>query len=568
MFTKRLATFLLTSVLIFSILLAGCSSNSVKTSANSNKKTGPTVFKRIGSWPKPPLYQGNPFGSGGVGEAYAPCFEGLYQYARTTDLIYPRLAASMPDNQPGKSIVKLRHGVKWNDGEPFTSKDVWAYYTLNNGDEICKYLKDIETPDDYTVVYVWNTPEPTDRIKDLLIAHPYQAQIPYHYYSQYVDKDAELLKTGKQAANIDDRGPFGIDRIHNQALSDALDKNWQDFIKKAPKYPIGTGPYKVTTVTASDMVLEKRSDYWNSKAIKFDKILVKQIPDAAGQYAMVKTGQIDYFDGTQAKDILESILKSNKDLIHYRMPNYSDRGFVYNTQKKPFDNVNFRRAITYIYDKAKIRAVGNWYGIDATGYSMTGLPIQLIDQYVSKDVRDKMTKFTHDPDEATKELTSLGWQKGSDGIYKDSSGKSYNFVMGAVASGFAFAAPGEIAAEQLTKFGLPTKLMAVDNSVYYTNAQTKHLYDMSVDALDVAWSFNEPYWPLTDFYWGAASKEGNFPLVSSGEKKGRLNLVLNGPDGQSVDVDATLRKMLYMNDDDVVKAASKLVYIANENAFG
>ncbi|WP_073344123.1 hypothetical protein [Caldanaerobius fijiensis] len=91
---------------------------------------------------------------------------------------------------------------------------------------------------------------------------------------------------------------------------------------------------------------------------------------------------------------------------------------------------------------------------------------------------------------------------------------------------------------------------------------------MSAEWIDVTWGYNYPWWPLSNFYWGFPSNAGNFPRIQSGPNKGKLNMVLPGPDGKPVDVDKVLNEMLYMSEDDVKKAASDLVWIANENAFG
>lgn len=568
---KKFIIVLLSVIITFSTLLIGCgtkkaSSDSSKNIVLNNKQK---VWREIGSWSKPPLYQGNYFASGGLGwPTSALVCEGLYQFIRSTDYSYPRLADGMPKNDGNKTTIKLKKGVTWNDGKPFTSKDIWAYYTLNNGEFITTFLKSIEIPDNDTIVFIWNDPQINEKLKTFLIAQSTQATIPYHIYSKYIDKAAQLLKEGKQAASIDKRGPFGIDLSDDKTLNDALTRNWQDFVKDTPKMPIGTGPYKVVNVTASDMILEKRSDYWNKKAVPFDKVILKQVPDTAGQLAMLKSGKLEHFDGTQAKDILESMLKSNKDLVHYTEPDPADMGFVFDIQKPPFNNIDFRRALIYIFDKDKIREIGNYYGESTTGYSVMGMPISIVNQYLTPEVKSKMTKFKYDPDEAKKELQAIGWTKGTDGLWKDKNGKSYNFVIGANSGWASNANSAEICAEQLKNFGLPTKLMAVDSSIYYTNAQTKHAYDMSSDWIDVTWGFNYPWWPLSNFYTGSPSDEGNFPRVTSGAEKGKLNMVLRGPEGKSVDVDLVLKQMLYMNDDDVKKAASDLVWIANENAFG
>lgn len=585
--TKRALAFILAILFVIGVLLSGCGKKASNTSTTSTskeeKKTTQTtqpnvsnepkfnkekVLRLNGGWPKPPLYQGNPFANGGIGEAWGWMMERIYRYVRSTDKIYPWLAEDMPIHEGNKSTVKLRQGVTWTDGQPFTSKDVWAYYTLNNGEYICKFLKSIETPDDYTVVFVWNDPQPNDTIKTQLISQACQTQIPYHIYGKYVDKAAEILKQAKQATSFDKRGAFGID-IEDTKTADALNKNWQDFLKENPKFPIGTGPYKVVKVTASDMILEKRSDYWNADKVTFDKILVKMIPDAAGQYAMLRAGQLDRFDGTPPRDILESMLTANKDLLHYRMLDPSGIGFLFNIQKPPFDDVKFRRALVYAFDRTKIREVSNYYGTEVIGYSIMGMPLSAVDNWLLPEVKEKMTKFLYDPAKAEELLKEIGWSKGSDGIWRDKNGKQHNFIIGVNSGWVPGVNGGEVCAEQLTKFGMPTKLKAVDGSIYYEAAQNKHEYDMSIDWVDNTWQYSYAWWPLSNFYWGSQGKLGNFPRYKNGPKKDKLNIVLPGPDGKLIDIDKLLNEMVTMNnEDDFKKAASDLIWITSENAFG
>ncbi|SHF88727.1 peptide/nickel transport system substrate-binding protein [Caldanaerobius fijiensis DSM 17918] len=570
-------------VMLFSIILTGCGNKTLKTSNNvSSKKTnsassseGPKYNKQKvfrlgvwGGWPKPPLYQGNPFGSGGIGPGWTYGMEGLYQFVRSTDKIYPRLAESMPENQGNKSIVHLRKDVKWNDGKPFTSKDIWAYYTLNNGAFITKFLKSVDTPDDYTVVFVWNDPQPNEKVKNLLIAQDYQATIPYHIYGKYVDRAAEILKQAKPADTLDKRGAFGLNIIEDKKVNTALNKNWQEFIKFGPKLPVGTGPYMVKTVTASDLIMVKNPYYYNKDKVHFDTLTFKQVGDAAASIAMLRAGQVDSYPGTLPKDMVDSILAANKDLVLFKMFDPADIGMVFNIQKPPFDDVKFRRAIIYAFDKDKIRQVGNYYS-ETHPYSVTGMPVSFIKDWVPQDIQDKMTRYSYDPQKAEQLLKEIGWSKGSDGIWRDKNGKMYNFVIGSNAGWVQCTQPSEIVAEQLTKFGLPTKLMAKDGSIYYREAQIPYnKFDMSAEWIDVTWGFLIPWWPLSNFYWGFPSNAGNFPRVKEGPRKGQLNMVLPGPDGKMVDINKVLNEMLYMSDEDMKKAAGDLVWIANENAFG
>lgn len=583
---RKKLSLLLVFVLLLSSFLSACEdSNSTAPPTDANEQNDDSgqqvsdkpqvnkdrLFRMTGGWPKPPQYQGNPFGAGGVGAAWPLAFEGLFQFVRSTDKIYNRLAEAIEHNGD-ETLVVIRGNAAWQDGTPFTSKDVWAYYTLNNGAEVTKYLKSIETPDEKTVLFKWRDPAPFEEMKNLFLAQDYQATIAYHLYQKYVDKAAELLKKAKPISVPDKEGPFGLDI--DEDLRKELDKNWQEFIKSGPALPMGTGPFIVKRVTASDMLLEKNEKYWNAGKVAFNRIQIKNMDgtDPSVGYAMLKSGKVDIFDGTPPKDILESVLASNKDLVHFRMFDPATIGMVFNLDHKPFDDPKFRQAVVYALDRAKIREVGNYYGQEAD-VSMSGMPQSELAKWVNPDVREKMTKFTYDPNKAAELLEQLGWTKGSDGKWKDPKGKTPEFVIGVNGSWGPAVNSGQVAAEQLTKFGLPTKLMAVDGSVYYKNStegnEGEGAYDMSVDWVDVSWGFMFPWNSMRNFYWWGLGNMAHLPRVKDGPDEGKLDLKLTGPDGQSFDVDQTLRKIPYMQTDEERRVAlSNMAYGTNEMAFG
>ncbi|WP_233711526.1 ABC transporter substrate-binding protein [Lederbergia citrisecunda] len=556
---RKWLIFLFASLLLIGMFLSGCQSGK-----NGKRET---VWRQSGGWPKPPLFQGNNFANGGVGAAYPFVFEGLFQNVRFTDKQYFRLAESL-EHQGNKTIVKIKSGVKWNDGEPFTSKDVWAYYTLNNGAEVTKYLESIEAVDDLTIAFNWRDPSPAEHMKQLFIGQDGHGTIPYHLYHKYVDKAAELLKKAKPFTEPNKEGPFGLE-IKDE-VREAMDENWRDFLKAGPDFPVGTGPFIVKKVTASDMLLEKNPNYWNVENIHFDKITIKNPgPDPSAGFALVRSGNVDWFDGTPPRDIIESILKLNKDIAHYKMLDPASVGMVFNLDRPPFDNKDFRKAIVYALDRKKIREIGNYYGQESD-VSMAGMPQSEFDNWITPEIRDQMEKFTHNPEKAAEILTNLGWTKGSNGIWRDPEGKVHEFIIGVNGGWQNGPIPGQVAAEQLTEFGLPTKLIAVDGTVYFDNAaKDKGKYDMSMDWVDVSWGFMFPWNSMRNYYWWGLGQMGHLPRYESGEKQNRLNLHLPGPDGKVIDIDQMLRDIPYMNSvEEQKEALSKLAWITNENAMG
>ena len=530
------------------------------------------IFRVLGGWPKPPLYQGNPFGSGGIGDTNNRyMFEGLYVFIRSTNDVYNVLAESTEDG-PGTTTVHLHKGVKWHDGAPFTSKDVWAYYRLNNGADVTKYLSSIETPDDYTVVFRWLDPAPYPELKKLLLAQDLQGQIPYHLYQKYVDKADGLLKQAKPLPDRSKDGPFHLD------ITDELNKqialNWNEFTRSGPAVPVGTGPFKFEKVTTTDMLLSRNPDYWQPDAVNYDKIWIKNVPELSAQYALVKSGKLDWYDGTPPKDILESLLKLNPDLLHYRMYDPASVGLMYNIRRKPFEQVKFRQALTYVFEKSKLREIGNYYGKEYPKISMTGIMPSSLESELSAEALGKMTDYTHNLEKAASLLQEIGWSKGPDGLWRDPGGHVPSFIIGAPNNWVPGVNSAQIAAEQLTRFGIPTKLKAVDSTIYFANAD-KGLYDMSMDWVDVSWGFQNPWSSLKVVYWDGTKKKVGFPNVKktgadgSEIDTGRLDLKVAGIDGKTVDVDKEMRRFPYVQEESERKAIiDNLAWIANENCWG
>jgi len=489
----------------------------------------------------------------------------LFQFVRTTDKVYMHLAASEDDSVSGQTTVHLKKGIKWSDGQPFTSKDVWGYYILNNGAQATHYLTSITTPDDYTVVFHWQNPAPFTEVKRLFLAQD-QMQIPYHIYKQWVDKDAALLKLAPIDTNPEDKGINPFCKKISKSVQTELQNNWTDFTKHGPLLPVGLGPYMVDKFTATQMTLKQNPYFWGIKNLHFKTVQLMSVSDLNQQFALLKSGKIDRYDGTQPKDILESILAANKNLVHYKMFDHGTIGFIFNTDRKPFDNVTFRQAIIYALDRDKAREVGNYYG-KTTDLSTTGMPTANLNKYVTPDVMAKFTKYPHDAAKATQLLESLGWKKNSSGIWADKNGKTYNFII-ASDQGWAPAInSGEVVAEQLTAFGLPTNYKAVDGSIYWGNVDTanggKGSYDMSFDWLDVSWGFDYPWNALTNFWWSNTARHAHLPQAN-----GQTVYSAKGYDGTTVNPTALLHQLLYMNSAaDRTHAIEDIAYVTNQAAL-
>ena len=102
----------------------------------------------------------------------------------------PLLATSWEGSPDGKSITfKLRQGVKFHDGHPFTSADV-AFSAMeiwkplqNFGRIVFKNLTAVETPDDSTAIFRFSQPTPPQLIQNALPS--LTSVLPKHLYRRH-----------------------------------------------------------------------------------------------------------------------------------------------------------------------------------------------------------------------------------------------------------------------------------------------------------------------------------------------------------------------------------------------
>ncbi|WP_229776477.1 ABC transporter substrate-binding protein [Alicyclobacillus cellulosilyticus] len=545
------------------VVTVGIASGSSGVHANTLNSGGVwTQVAQLG-WPAPPTWQGNPAANGGVGyDAWVYCFEGLFQYARPTGKIYYRMAQSVDNSNPAQTVVHLYHNIRWSDGAPFTSKDVWGFYILNWGAEVTKYLKSIETPDPYTVIFKWANPKLDPKFKMYYLAEDYQ-WIPYHLAKKWIDQDAALFAKLQPDTNPHDQGLYAYQLKQTPQFLSATGKVWQDFNSHYhPKTTICTGPYVVSKVTSSDMYLKPNPYYYKKSAIKFKEIHLMNVPDGTQQLALLRSGKLSWMDATPPKDILTSILASNKNLVHYIWPDNVTVGFVFNQRHSPFQNETFRKAIVYALDRKKIREVANYYGID-TEYAGLGILPWQINKYITNDVLKKFTKYPYDPKKAARLLESIGWKKGPDGIWRDPNGKSYNFIIAGPSNWEPYITPaGELVAEQLTAFGLPTQFKSVDQSLYWSNA-VNGTYDMVFDFPEWEWLMDPWSAMMTLYNNGRPFQEAGLPK----DRKGVALFIASGYDGQSINVNQLLAKMPYMTESQRRHAIDEIAYATNENAW-
>lgn len=280
---------------------------------------------------------------------------------------------------------KLQENVKWHDGEPFTSKDVyftWKFVTSEgsetyNSDDY-RGIKDCKTPDDHTVVFVW------DGLYGVY-AGLFEAILPEH-----------LL--GKLSTT---------EIVQNEQYN---------------RSPIGTGPFKFAEWKSGEYIrVVKNDNYWRGADYpKVDEIVFSFIPDDNTRLNAIKTGQYDIGEilPLQVKEMKDNpngtvkLIDSNV-FLHFDPNVNTDKG------KKLFGDVKVRQAIYYAIDR---KAIAEQL-MEGT-VTVVNSPLNPNSVWVNKDVKD----YSFDVAKAKQLLADAGWKAGSDGILvKD--GQKFSFTM-------------------------------------------------------------------------------------------------------------------------------------------
>jgi peptide/nickel transport system substrate-binding protein len=319
----------------------------------------------------------------------------------------PVLAESIPGREDGtlaadgKSVTwKLKKGVTWHDGKPFTADDVvfnWQYASdpaaAATTSATYKDVK-VEKVDDYTVKVLFDMPTP---FWALAFVGAQGLIIPKHLFADYMGAKSREAPTNLK--------------------------------------PVGTGPYKFKDFKPGDMVMgEINPNYHMPNRPYFDSFEMKGGGDAvSAARAVLQTGEYDFAWNMQVEDeILLRLEKGGKGRVEIS-PGGNIEHIQLNTTD-PWTEVDgersrlgtkhptlsdpaVRQALTVLVDKDSV---------EKFIYGRTGNATANFVNNPEK-FRSKNTKFEFNVDKANAILDQAGWKKGADGI-REKDGKKLKFV--------------------------------------------------------------------------------------------------------------------------------------------
>tara|TARA_Y100001970_G_scaffold66752_1_gene85139 strand:- start:3324 stop:4904 length:1581 start_codon:yes stop_codon:yes gene_type:complete len=169
---------------------------------------------------------------------------------------------------------------------------------------------------------------------------------------------------------------------------------------------LGIGAYRIErSVPGVETVLVKNSDYCAPEYMqaKFDKILVKVIPDLAQQVMLLKSGEVDLAPELPAKELMDLMNNDSISVLSFDSMTFMSLGL--NNKMAPFDNQKVRQALAYATPSSDI--------IDAVYLGQGQAPSSLITKGTIGALED-IWPYSLDLAKAKELLSEAGYPNGFD----------------------------------------------------------------------------------------------------------------------------------------------------------
>ncbi|MCX6022911.1 MAG: ABC transporter substrate-binding protein, partial [Chloroflexi bacterium] len=293
--------------------------------------------------------------------------------------IIPSMAVRWESPDPKTYIFHLRKGVKWHNMPPVNGREFTADDVIYNVNRIstpgwisAPLLEDIaktEALDKYTVKFTLKGP-----------SAPFLAYIANGYIKM--------------------------------AAEEAVDANGGD-LKRG--LPIGAGPFMAEDITAKVAVkMKKNPDYGETdakggKLPYLDGLEGVIIADSSTRFTALRTGKLDYY--TCLKSECDLMKKASPEVAITTDKAYSGQQYGLKVNKKPFDAVRVRKAISLAFDRKTTQETVKQAPVDESWSHFTFMAPD--ESWIAPQAEfDKA--WAYNLDEAKKLLAEAGYPNGFD----------------------------------------------------------------------------------------------------------------------------------------------------------
>lgn len=321
-------------------------------------------------------------------------------------------------------LIKLRDDVIWSDGEKLTVEDV--LYTID-------LLKQIPSIYAYNVQYIINV----DKIDLYTLQITLDHEIPFFEYNLIFPIMSKKYYEGED---------FSTTAKNNT--------------------PIGTGKYKITQNTDSEIILEKNENYTREE-LTLEKITIEKYSNLGELYNAFKLGKIDLITTTNTK------IEDYVGTIGYNVQEVAGREYDFlaiNTQNTVLSKKEVRTAILHAINRENIVAT-----VYNNKYKITNYPLDYGNWLKGESTADN----SYNLDYSKQILEQNGWTFKNNKWQKTENyvTRTISFRLVVQASNTTRVTIAEMIKTNLAEIGIPVTIVKASDNQYQNYLQNKN-YDV------------------------------------------------------------------------------------------
>jgi peptide/nickel transport system substrate-binding protein len=435
-------------------------------------------------------------------------YQGLTMVDANQDTV-PVLASSINVSSDGLTYtLRIRAGVKWADGAPFTTDDVlFTYHALQDPaytDPAGQFWKQVrvELAGLGEVRFVLKAPDAS------FPAALRQGIVPQHVFAG--------MPFGQMAND-----PHSFDRA------------------------FGTGPFLVDSVSASKKVVTLRRNVNARPQANLDQVLFHSYPTLADAADAVSRGEADAFGALQPPQLAD--LSGQAGLTVHELKTFSFAAALFNLSPELsvyFQPPAVRTAMVQAIDRNQlVQAVLAGHADAAPG------PIPPTDWAFD---RESAGKYPYDPVAARRALDAAGWLVPQGGTVRQRGGRDFSISL-VTADAYPYRQVADSLSQQLAKVGIQVTVDAVPASVLVSRYLVGKHFQMALVAFD-----NGPD-PDQFGLWHSTTTQDPLNFASALVPKQAL-IDKDLEDGRSA-VDRKSRKLAYSDFQDLMSDAAPAIFL-------
>jgi peptide/nickel transport system substrate-binding protein len=487
---------------------ASGSSTSASTVATGGKVAGKLVVdNESGStW----TCQFNPFNPAVTLVSFGWVYEPLeYVNILKSGSVTPWLATSSAWSNGFKTLTfTIRPGATWSDGQPFSAADVAYTFNAMKSDKAID-LNAVWKADGGPLTDV------TQKGNQVVLTFDTPSQ-PYFYL-------------------VADQTPIVPKHIWSTLNQSSLHSY-------ANTHPVGTGPYLVSNCAPQNIKYLNNPHYWQStsghpvpavKEVDYPAFL----SNTAANLVLAQGGA--QWGGQYIPNIQSFYISKDPAHRHYWFAPVLNVSLFPNLTNPVLSQLPVRQAISLAIDRATVSRLGE------SGYQAPANQTGVVLPTYSSWSDSSLTQTTYSPSKAQQTLTSAGFTKGSDGIFKDKSGNPLSFTIKTI-SGFSdWDSSLQLITQQLKAAGIKVTVQDENTTSYTADLQSGHFQLAYGGSGGPAPSPGpSPYYELRGLLFGGNIGSTNYERFKSPSTDALFNQYSSASQSQQVNLIHQIQKVM------------------------